>query len=113
MEEPDGNMEPIVVHGPLIEDALAYEISLPVENRKYRLSDVLWTNDGSWTLQAPEQLPGFAYPRTKAVKSAIGVASFCTTILNRVSPNIGSGVDELLHVPGNGFYTVVTMNILR
>jgi hypothetical protein len=41
IEEPDGNIEPIVVHGPLMEDALAYEISLPVENRKYKLSDVL------------------------------------------------------------------------
>lgn len=31
----------MVVHGPEREDALAYEISFPVENRKYLLSDDL------------------------------------------------------------------------
>jgi hypothetical protein len=41
MEEPEGSMDPIVVHGPLMEDALAYEILFPVEKRKYLPSEVL------------------------------------------------------------------------
>lgn len=34
IEDPLGNMDPMLVHGPLIDEALAYEILLPVENRK-------------------------------------------------------------------------------
>jgi len=34
MEDPLGNIDPIVVQGPLMDEALAYEILFPVENRK-------------------------------------------------------------------------------
>jgi hypothetical protein len=55
-----------------MEVALAYEILLPVENRKYRLSDERWIKVGSCTLQAPEQLPGLAYALAIAVNSTTG-----------------------------------------
>jgi hypothetical protein len=65
-------------------------------------------------LQAPEQLPGFAYPRTKAAKSAMGVESFRTAILERASLDIDAGVDESLRVTGNGkFYTRSNMSTPR
>lgn len=72
IEDPAGNIEATYVHGPLMEVALAYDILLPVENRKYRLSDERWINVGSCTLQAPEQLPGLAYALTIAVNSTAG-----------------------------------------
>lgn len=60
------------VHGPLIEVALAYDILLPVENRKYRLSEERWIKVGSCTLQGPEQLPGLANALAIAVNSTAG-----------------------------------------
>lgn len=72
IEDPAGNIEPMFVHGPLMEDALAYDILLPVENRKYRLSDARWIKVGSCTLQGPEQPPGLAYALAIAVNSTAG-----------------------------------------
>lgn len=34
MDDPEGSMDPTVVHGPEMDEAFAYEILLPVENRK-------------------------------------------------------------------------------
>jgi hypothetical protein len=46
--DPPGNIDPMSVHGPSIDGALAYEILFPVENRKYTPSDSRLTSAGSW-----------------------------------------------------------------
>lgn len=62
IDDPLGKTDPNTVQGPSIEDAEAYEISFPVEKRKYVPSDSRRINPGSWTTQDPEQAPGSVYP---------------------------------------------------
>jgi hypothetical protein len=62
IDEPSGRTDPIAVQGPSMDDAEAYEMSFPVEKRKYVPSDSLRIRPGSWTLHEPEHEPGSAYP---------------------------------------------------
>lgn len=91
MDEPSGSIDPTTVHGPAILDELAYEISFPVENRKYLLSEDLWISVGSETTHCPEHAPGLAYPCTSAVKSATGRAKCREPILLAVKGNDSDG----------------------
>lgn len=69
---------------------------------------------GSCTTQAPLQLPGFAYPRTRAAKSATGVASLSTAIVAKMESDVDAVLDEPFFVTGNGkFYNQVMKTIVR
>jgi hypothetical protein len=99
-------MDPILVHGPAMLDELAYEISFPVEKRKYLLSDDLWISVGSETTHCPEHAPGLAYPCTNAVNSATGRAKCREAILLAVKEkNLDASRDtKLRHRAARAIY---------
>lgn len=93
IDDPSGSIDPITVHGPAMLDELAYEISFPVEKRKYLLSEDLWISVGSDTTHCPEHAPGFAYPCTSAVNSATGRAKCREPILLDLGENDSEDAD--------------------